>query len=102
MATRNRRSKSGSRRKGDAEPLKPRIVSAYPHDTTVATRGLAWHDGRLFESTALPSSSTIRQIDVPSGAYTDHPAVTEGVADGIAVAAGQLRNRHPFCRHSPG
>ena len=74
----------------DIIELKPRIVSIIPHDTTTATQGLAWHDGCLYESASSAQSSTIRRICLPGGDFEEYPALAEGVADGIAVADGQL------------
>lgn len=70
--------------------LKPRIVSIFPHDTSAGTRGLAWHDGCLFESASSSLSSTIRRIDLPSGDVEEYPATLDGVADGIAIVDGHL------------
>ena len=63
-----------------------RIVREYPHDRGAFTQGLFWRDGRLWESTGLIGSSTIREVDLETGRVlrsADIPAglFGEGIVD---------------------
>lgn len=45
-----------------------RIVNTYPHDPLAFTQGLFFLDGALFESTGLRGQSTVRKVDLKTGA----------------------------------
>jgi len=47
--------------------FKPRIVNSYPHDHLAFTQGLAFHKGKLYESTGLHGRSSIRLVDLETG-----------------------------------
>lgn len=51
-----------------ALPLKVRVLARYPHDEAAFTQGLVWFRGKLFESTGLRGQSTLRRIDLETGA----------------------------------
>ena len=44
------------------------VVNRFPHDTSAFTEGLVYTGGALFESTGLYGSSTLRQVDLHTGA----------------------------------
>ena len=44
------------------------ILNQYPHDTSAFTEGLVYTGGALYESTGLYGSSTLRQVDLRTGA----------------------------------
>jgi glutamine cyclotransferase len=44
------------------------IVKTYPHDTDAFTEGLVYDSGYLYESTGLYGSSTLRRVDIETGA----------------------------------
>jgi glutamine cyclotransferase len=44
-----------------------RILSAHPHDPRAFTQGLAFADGRLYESTGRYGASSLREVDPESG-----------------------------------
>jgi len=44
------------------------IVNTYPHDPSAFTEGLVYTDGAMYESTGLSGSSTLRQLDLRTGA----------------------------------
>ena len=48
--------------------LVPQVLNTYPHDAGAFTQGLLWHDGYLYESTGLWGQSTLRRVDLESGA----------------------------------
>jgi glutaminyl-peptide cyclotransferase len=43
------------------------VVAAYPHDVQAWTQGLAFHDGKLYESTGLERQSTLREVTLETG-----------------------------------
>ncbi|MEO7520853.1 MAG: glutaminyl-peptide cyclotransferase [Gemmatimonas sp.] len=43
------------------------VVQEWPHDRGAFTQGLAWHDGRLFESTGQVGQSSIREVELQTG-----------------------------------
>jgi glutaminyl-peptide cyclotransferase len=43
------------------------VVAEYPHDPEAFTQGLAWHGSKLFESTGLNGSSSLREVDLETG-----------------------------------
>jgi len=45
-----------------------KVVRSYPHDRRAWTQGLIYHDGALYEGTGLRGRSTLREVDLPSGA----------------------------------
>lgn len=53
-----------------AAVLTPEVLEVYPHDETAFTQGLVYHDGFLFESTGEYGRSTLREVDIESGAIT--------------------------------
>ncbi|MGH7505143.1 MAG: glutaminyl-peptide cyclotransferase [Longimicrobiales bacterium] len=44
------------------------VVQRFPHDTSAYTQGLEYHDGALYESTGQLGHSTVRVVDLPTGA----------------------------------
>ena len=44
------------------------VVNTYPHDRDAYTQGLFFHDGRLYETTGQYGTSSIRIVDLESGA----------------------------------
>lgn len=49
------------------ERLMVKVISARPHDTSAYTQGLAWHEGRLYESAGLYGESSLREVDPATG-----------------------------------
>ena len=47
---------------------KVNVVRSFPHDTTAFTQGLVIVDGALYESTGLKESSTLRRLNLRTGA----------------------------------
>ncbi len=48
--------------------LEVRVVASYPHDPEAFTQGLLLHDGKLYESTGRYGRSSLRQVDLTTGA----------------------------------
>jgi glutaminyl-peptide cyclotransferase len=69
-----------------AERLTAQVVRAYPHDRGAFTQGLVWRDGALYESTGMVGQSSLRRIDLATGAVLQKadvppPYFAEGLAD---------------------
>jgi glutaminyl-peptide cyclotransferase len=45
-----------------------RVIRAYPHDPKAFTQGLIYLDGYLYESTGLEGHSSLRRVDLQTGA----------------------------------
>ena len=66
--------------------LKVKVLRTYPHDSQAFTQGLIWRDGILYESTGLVGRSSLRKVDLVSGAVKQQvpvnaPYFAEGLAD---------------------
>jgi glutamine cyclotransferase len=44
-----------------------RVINTYPHDPNAFTQGLVYADGRLYESTGLYGSSSLREVVLETG-----------------------------------
>jgi glutaminyl-peptide cyclotransferase len=76
---------------GAPERLVPRVVAVYPHDPEAFTQGLVWHEGFLYESTGLYGRSTLRRVDLTTGAVlrsAEVPALLFG--EGLARVGDRL------------
>ncbi|MCD0486991.1 glutaminyl-peptide cyclotransferase [Pedobacter sp. MC2016-14] len=47
--------------------LKYKVIHTFPHDTSAYTEGLAYHDGRLLESTGETGNSRLKWTDLKTG-----------------------------------
>ncbi len=68
------------------DKLKVEVLRSYPHDPRAFTQGLVWRDGALYESTGMVGQSSLRRVDLATGAVkqkVDVPApyFAEGLAD---------------------
>jgi glutaminyl-peptide cyclotransferase len=61
------------------EALIPEVVSVRPHDPEAFTQGLSIEEGRLFESTGLYGSSTLRELDPTTGTVVRAVALDDAV-----------------------
>lgn len=73
----------------EREPAKEcgyEIVASFPHDEEAFTQGLLFEDGYLLESTGEWGSSTIRRVELESGAVVDQHVISDNVfGEGAAV-----------------
>lgn len=68
-----------------------RIVQSHPHDPTAFTQGLAIADGQLYEGTGLNGQSSIRRVDLRSGAVLQQAALDgRYFGEGIAVVGDRI------------
>ena len=66
-------------------------VHEVPHDTAAFTQGLALHDGKLFESTGLYGSSSLRRIDPSTGEMDTIIRLPRTLfGEGIAIVGNRL------------
>ncbi|MFN5649459.1 MAG: glutaminyl-peptide cyclotransferase [Sphingobacteriales bacterium] len=62
------------------------ILNAYPHDTSAFTQGLEFYKGQLYESTGLEGRSTLRTVDLKTGAVKQlHKLAPKEFGEGITV-----------------
>ena len=69
----------------------PRVVRRWPHDTTAYTQGLLFHAGRLLESTGMRGRSSVRELELETGAVlrrADLPKDEFG--EGIALLGDRI------------
>ena len=67
------------------------ILQSYDHDPEAYTQGLLFHDGYLFESTGRYGDSTLRKVDVETGAVVASVAIDSTYfAEGLALVGSEL------------
>jgi len=67
------------------------VVHAYPHDRFAFTEGLAWADGTLVESTGLEGNSSLRQVNLTTGAVIRIRNLSpEYFGEGVAVYGDRI------------
>ncbi len=59
------------------ENLTFKVVKTYPHDETAYTQGLFWYKGFLYESTGLKGSSSLRKVDLKTGAVVQNHIIRD-------------------------
>jgi glutamine cyclotransferase len=80
------------------------VVARYPHDPAAYTQGLVIADGTLYEGTGMWGESTIRRVDLATGAVLQQaPLPAEEFGEGIAVAGDRIvqltwQNGHGYVR----
>lgn len=76
---------------GEAALYTYEVVGAFPHDSRAFTQGLLFHDGKLLESTGLYGQSSLREVDLATGAVLRKWAVPrQYFAEGLALLDGKL------------
>jgi len=71
--------------------LSYRVAARYPHDPDAFTQGLVYENGRLFESTGLRGRSSLREVDLSTGAVIRRRDVPEPFfAEGLALVGDEL------------
>lgn len=75
----------------EVERLIPKALNVYPHDDSAFTQGLLWHGGDLYESTGLYGFSTLRRVDIESGAPLESLSIDEAYfAEGLELLGDKL------------
>ena len=71
--------------------LEPQILNSYPHDSEAFTQGLLFHEGKLYESTGLEGSSSLREVTVETGEVVRAlPLADIYFGEGLAEINGDL------------
>lgn len=61
-------------------------LKTYEHDSKAYTQGLIWHNGFLYESTGLKGYSTLRKVDLKTGAILqNHTIQDDYFCEGITL-----------------
>ena len=67
------------------------VVHSHPHDTSAFTQGLVLVDGRLYESTGLYGSSSLREVDLTTGTVLRKVDVpSQYFAEGMTIFQGKV------------
>jgi glutamine cyclotransferase len=67
------------------------VVNVFPHDPGAFTQGLVWHNGALYEGTGLEGKSSLRRVDLPTGAVLQRVTIdSQYFAEGVALLRGKL------------
>jgi glutamine cyclotransferase len=67
------------------------IINTYPHDPQAFTQGLVFDDGILYESTGLLGRSSVRKVDLKTGAILQiHRLPAQLFGEGITVFGERL------------
>jgi glutaminyl-peptide cyclotransferase len=67
------------------------VVQSYPHDPQAFTQGLVYAEGRLFESTGQVGHSSVREVELATGAVLRrHDVPPPHFAEGLALHEGRL------------
>ncbi len=76
----------------EVEQLRVEVLASYPHDTNAFTQGLLLHDdGLLYESTGRYGMSTLRAVEIETGALVREYALPEQFfAEGLALVDERL------------
>ena len=62
------------------------IINSYPHDHTAYTQGLVYDQGFLYESTGRRGESTLRKVDLQSGAILQYHELADSYfGEGITL-----------------
>lgn len=70
---------------------KYQVVNAYPHDRSAFTQGLAFEDGFLYEGTGLYGASTLRKVELESGAILQRRMLAANYfGEGITVFGDRI------------
>ena len=83
---------SGSALRAADEPVDSyQIINQYPHDPGAFTQGLVFEGGRLFESTGLYGSSSLREVDLQTGTVLQIVSVpAQYFAEGMTIFQGKI------------
>jgi len=67
------------------------IVNVYPHDENAFTQGLVFYDGHLYESTGLRGRSSLRRVELQTGAVlASTPLHDNHFGEGLAVCQDRM------------
>jgi glutamine cyclotransferase len=68
-----------------------KVIATYPHDPKAFTQGLQYLNGSLYEGTGLPGESSIRKVNLTTGAVLKiQPVSSIYFGEGITVLGNRL------------
>ncbi len=68
-----------------------RVLNSFPHDPEASTQGLVFQNGTLFEGTGLYGKSTLRQVELETGAVLRSLSLaSQYFGEGIAIYKDQV------------
>ena len=68
-----------------------KVINSWPHDPAAFTQGLVFYGGDLFESTGLHGRSSLRKVDLRTGAVLKKVDVPgEYFAEGMTIFQGKI------------
>ncbi|MGZ3460958.1 MAG: glutaminyl-peptide cyclotransferase, partial [Archangium sp.] len=67
------------------------VLQSWPHDPHAFTEGLIFRDGKLYESTGQNGQSSLREVELETGAVArKHDLEQQYFGEGIALFGGKL------------
>ena len=67
------------------------VVQSWPHDPGAFTQGLVYRDGRLYEGTGMNGASSLREVELATGAVRRrYPLARQYFGEGITLLGGRL------------
>lgn len=77
---------------GSASALRVvRVERVFPHDASAFTQGLVFSEGSMYESTGLVGESSLRRVDLETGAVEQNLALDAAwFGEGLAIAGDRL------------
>ena len=67
------------------------VINSWPHDPAAFTQGLIYYHGRLYESTGLYGASSLREVELETGAVLRKVAVPEQYfAEGLTIFGDRI------------
>lgn len=68
-----------------------KVVNVYPHDESAFTQGLVFDEGALFEGTGQYGKSTLRKVDLKTGAVKKEISLPDWIfGEGIAILEDRI------------
>lgn len=68
-----------------------RVIRAYPHDPNAFTQGLVYQDGFLYEGTGRPGQSSLRRVELETGAVLQSVSLDfRHFGEGIAILGDRI------------
>jgi glutaminyl-peptide cyclotransferase len=73
------------------ERLRAKVIRSFPHDPAAYTQGLLLYSGKVYESTGLLGRSSVRRVDLESGAVEAQVSLDATLfGEGLARVGGRL------------
>jgi len=67
------------------------VVQSWPHDPGAFTQGLVYRDGRLYEGTGMNGESSLREVELATGAVLRrYPLARQYFGEGLTLLGGRI------------